>query len=306
MAEEIKKSSNRGRRITVISAIVILILINAVQLYVRFSEKKEHKEEVELKDVEIARAMITLDSIGFELEHRLLVIDSLGGERDSLVLALEEIKELKEKEVRYWRSKKREMDDILEGYKELLVKKDEEIADLRVQNELLLGENLGLKEEKQQLKNTISSLDQEKGELEAQVEMASILKAENIVISALTNKGKEIASKRGTLRKKKIDQLKISFNIGENNVANIETKDVYLRIVEPGGGTLYDLAAGGGTIILEGKERFYTLKQDFLFDNKKPKLNYFYTKGSEWKLGKHDIELYCEGQKIGLTNIVIR
>ncbi len=306
MAEEIKKPSNRGRRITVISAIVILILINAVQLYIRFSEKKEHKEQIEFKDEEIARAMNTLDSLEGELEARLMAIDSLGGERDSLVLALAELQELKDKEVRYWRSKKREMDEIVAGYKELLVKKDKEIEDLMAQNELLLSENMGLKEEKQELKKTISSLDKEKGDLEAQVEIASILKAENIVISAVDKKGKDVNAKRGALRKKKIDKLKVGFVIAENQVAEIETKEVFLRVVEPGGGTLYDLAAGGGTFILDGKEVFYTLKQDFLFDNKRPTVSFYYTKGSEWKLGKHDVELYCEGYLIGESDIVIR
>ncbi len=306
MAEEIKKPSNRGRRITVISAIIILILINAVQLYIRFSEKKEHKQEIEFKDQELDRAMNTLDSIKVELETRLMIIDSLGGERDSLVMAIAEIQELREKEVRYWRSKKREMDEIVAGYKELLIKKDKQIEDLRAQNEQLLSENMGLKEEKQELKKTISSLDKEKDELEATVEIASILKAENILISALDKKGKLVSAKRGALRKKKVVQLKVDFNIAENQVAEIETKDVYLRVIEPGGGTLYDLAAGGGTIIIDGKEKFYTLKQDFLFDNKKPKVEFLYTKGSEWNLGKHDIELYCEGHKIGAANIVIR
>ncbi len=306
MAEEIKKSSNRGRRITVISAILILILINAVQLYIRFSEKQEHEEQIEMKNEEIARAMITLDSLSLELEERLMVIDSLGGERDSLVMALEEIKELRAKEGRYWRAKKREMDEKLAGYRELLVKKDEEIEQLKAQNEQLLSENQGLKEEKQQLKNTISSLDQEKGELEAQVEIASVLKAENIVISAISDKGKETMAKRGAIRKKKIGQLKVKFNIAENKVAEIETKELQLRVIEPGGGTLYDLAAGGGTFIVEGKEKFYTLRQDFLFDNKKPELTFLFTKGSEWNLGKHDVELYCEGYKIGMANIVVR
>ena len=96
------------------------------------------------------------------------------------------------------------------------------------------------------------------------------------------------------------------FNIADNPVAKIDTKDVFLNVIDPSGKVLYDLSNGGGTFIMKGKERFYTLKQDFLFDNRKPQVEFIYVKGSEWQEGQYKIELYCEEALIGEAPFLVK
>lgn len=310
MAEEANKQTSGGRKIAVIAAIVALLLINAIQLYLRYSEKNAYEQEIEVNKEEIAKAMNSLDSVEFELQKRLEMIEELGGEKDSLIAALAEITELKEKadkNANYWYGQKKKLDEKLEGFKTLLANKDKEIEALRSQNEILLSENQGLKQEKQQLNESLSDLEGTKKELEEQVNIASKLKAENIIVRSVDDKGRESKDKRGSdLRAKKLDKLKVTFNIAKNPVAAIETKVVYLKVIEPDNSVLYDLSNGGGTFIQNGKEKFYTLKQDFLFDNREPELEFLYVRGSEWKEGQHRVELYCEEVLIGEAPFSVR
>ncbi|MEQ8518145.1 MAG: chromosome segregation protein SMC [Cytophagales bacterium] len=310
MAEEAKKKTSGGRKIAVIAAIVALLLINAIQLYLRYSEKNAYEQEIDSNREEIAKAMNSLDSVEFELKQRLATIEELGGEKDSLIAALAEISDLKEKaekNAKYWYGQKKKLDDKLEGFKILLANKDKEIEKLQAQNEILLSENQGLKQEKMSLSENISDLEGTKKQLEQKVNIASKLKAENIEIRSIDRRGNISKDKRGSdLKASKLEKLRVRFNIAENKVAKVETKIVYLQVIEPDGTILYDLANGGGTFIMNGKERFFTLKQDFLFDNRKPQIEFLYIKGSDWVEGQYKVELYCEEVLIGEAPFLVK
>jgi len=62
---------------------------------------------------------------------------------------------------------------------------------------------------------------------------------------------------------------------------------------------LYDLAQGGGSISIDGKDIYFTAKQEILYDQMAKTLTFIYNKGSEYKQGKHLIEVYCENAIIG-------
>lgn len=310
MAEEVNKKTSGGRKIAVIAAIVALLLINAIQLYLRYSEKNAYEQEIESNREEIAQAMNSLDSVEFELKQRLETIEELGGEKDSLIAALTEISELKEKaekNAKYWYGQKKKLDDKLEGFKTLLANKDKEIEKLQAQNEILLSENQGLKKDKMSLSENISNLEGTKKQLEQKVNIASKLKAENIEIRSIDRRGNVSKDRRGSdLKANRLEKLRVRFNIAENKVAKIDTKDVFLQVMDPNGKILYDLANGGGTFIMNGKERFYTLKQDFLFDNRKPQIEFIYVKGGDWADGQYKIELYCEEALIGEAPFLVK
>src|SRR5690606_39449944 len=116
------------------------------------------------------------------------------------------------------------------------------------------------------------------------VALASRLKAENIKIFALNKRERE---REGEFRNRQIEQLKVQFNLAENNVAPIEGKDIKIRIVGPEGDVLFDVARGSGTFMVDGEEKFYTANQEILFDNTRQELVFIYDKGSDYNIGKH-------------------
>ena len=120
----------------------------------------------------------------------------------------------------------------------------------------------------------------------------------------------------GQLRKKdddqdeykarRVEKVKISLNLARNDVSPKETKQIYLRLLEPDGAALYNLSTGGGTFTVDGQEAFYTQKQDVVYDNTRQKMEFIYAKGAEYKKGLHTVELYESGQLMGKTTFTLK
>jgi cell division protein ZapB len=170
-------------------------------------------------------------------------------------------------------------------------------------NKELLTENRSLKTEKNQLGDSINRLSQSKEELATKVAIASQLKAENIRIVALNDRGKERDS---PFKSKQVGKLKIDFNLAENSVAPIEGKKIMIRIIDDNQQVLFDVARGSGTFLFNGKEEFYTASQEILFDNTQQKLSFIYDKGSDYVSGSYTLEIYTDDYLIGQGQFVVK
>jgi hypothetical protein len=69
---------------------------------------------------------------------------------------------------------------------------------------------------------------------------------------------------------------------------------------------LFDVARGSGTFELDGKETFYTEKQEILFDNTQQQVNFLYEKGSEYLPGRYVMELYTDGYLMGSKSFRVK
>ena len=92
----------------------------------------------------------------------------------------------------------------------------------------------------------------------------------------------------------------------ENKLAEIGTKKILLRILDPEGSALYNVGSGSGSFTYRGSELFYTGYTELLFDNTQQTVKFEYEKGSEFKSGKYDTELYCEGARIGRSSFIVK
>lgn len=295
------------KRIALTGFIILLIALNGVLLYLNLRNKEESAQKdvvIEAKDAELDATSAKLDSISRELDLRIAEVQKLGGD----VASLEKIKAELEADKKNLQNRSafsaRKYEEKIKAYEEMLVSKDTEIAKLKTINEELFTENTTLKTQKNQLNESISAIEKDKQELAQKVAIASALKTENLSINAINERGKE--RERGEYRAKQIDKIKISFNLAENNVAQIESKDIYMRLIEPDGAALFDLSTGGGTFMVDGKETFYTAKQQILFDNTRQQVSFVYDKGNPYKSGKHIVELYADGYLIGQGSFVVK
>ncbi|HTE30382.1 MAG TPA: DUF4469 domain-containing protein, partial [Chryseolinea sp.] len=135
------------------------------------------------------------------------------------------------------------------------------------------------------------------------VAIASQLKAENVLIVGLTDRGKE---RNSPFKSRQIGKLRVDFNIAENKVAPIEGKKIMIRVVDENGQVLFDVNKGSGTFLFNGKEEFYTEAQDVLFDNTKQKLSFLYDKGSEYASGTYRLEVYTDDYMMGSGEFVVK
>jgi cell division protein ZapB len=58
--------------------------------------------------------------------------------------------------------------------------------------------------------------------------------------------------------------------------------------------------------MIEGKEMFYTAKQEILFDNTQQMLSFLYDRGQEYEEGIYKVELYADDYLIGTGTFTIK
>lgn len=287
----------------IIALMAIVIIIQGIKIYLDTKEKQQVRTELITTEEELATTMQRMNEIRTELDEKIAEVTKLGGDVADLERAKTEIENELRRNKRATGKEIKALKDRVEGYELLLKTKDEEIEKLKSVNTQLMTENKSLKTQKNQLGDSINRLSQTKEDLASKVAIASQLKAENIKILAVNDKGRE---RESPFKNRQLGKLKIEFNIAENNVAPIEGKKIMIRIIDENNQVLFDVARGSGTFLVDGREEFYTASQDILFDNTKQKLTYLYEKGSEYASGTYKLEVYTDNYFMGSGQFVVK
>ena len=286
--EKGNSSADRGKNILII-VLVILVVLSGWRLLNDHREKTQKSEEILLLSEENSNLNIRLDSITQQLDFRIKEIERLGGDIDALVKVKEQL--IKERALDKNRSLKEitRLNAQIDSYLALLEEKDADILRLKNQNVQLYSENIDLKSSKAEIEEEVVKLNIKTEDLEEKVNLASRLNAENIIVAAVNSRGRERESE---FRNRQLSKLKVSFIIADNKVAAPGIRDVYLQVLSPNGQVIFDIAKGSGTFDLDGKESFYTCKQDFVFNNTKQQLTYFYEKESDYDKGIYAVKIF--------------
>ena len=296
-ASKPKKSSKV--LIYVVAALAILLVAALVVYFISENNLKESRAKLMI-------AYSQLDSIGNEMDLKIVEIEELGGDVEELSLVRDSLEQEKEGllEARTRSNKQiRALKSRVEGYRELLVMKDTEIEGLKKVNQNLVVENTDLKTERNELNQNLRAAKKTEEKLTEKVKVASRLEAENILVAALSLKGK---AKEDEFRARQVDKLKVEFNVAKNDVAPISGKEILMRIIDGNDNVLFDVARGSGTFVLDGKETFYTSKQEILFDNSQQQVNFLYDKGSEYLPGRYVMEIYTDGYLMGSKSFRVK
>ena len=307
MSEQTKSIEDISPRPKKTGKVLIIVVIGLVLLLVGAAVLHFNREE-NLKEMnaELMVAYSRLDSIGNEMQEKILQIEQLGGDveelsaiKDSLELEKEGLLQFRERSYKEINRLKNRV----EGYRELLVMKDVEISELKKVNEELVVENTELKTERNVLNENLRAAKKTEEQLNEKVQIASRLEAENIKVAALNKKGK---AREDEFRARQIDQLQVNFNIAKNDVAPVAGKEILMRIIDDNENVLFDVARGSGTFELDGKETFYTAKQEILFDNTQQAVSFLYDKGSEYLPGRYVMEIYTDGYLMGSKSFRVK
>ena len=302
MAE--KGTEKKGNKSAIIVAILaIIIIIQGIKIYMDHQTKEEQEVTIATTEEELAVTMQRLTDVSRELDDKIAQIDSLGGDIEELQRAKAEVEAELRNTSRRDAATIAALSNRVDGYEELLDEKDKEIIRLQAMNQELLSENTNLKEEKNVLNTQIRELDETTVQLTEQVEIASQLKVEDLQVLAVNRRGK---GRESPFKNRQIDELRIIFTIAENKVAPIEGKEIMIRIVDQNGQVFFDVEKGSGTFTIDGKEMFYTAKQDVLYDRTGQTLTFNYVKGSDWADGNYVVDVYTDDYLMGSGNFEVK
>ncbi len=307
-----------------LAALILMTGLAGVTSYLYFDKKGvAETQEVTIAErvEELSNTRVKLDSISTSLDTKIAEVQRLGGdvtELQKVKADLEADKAALSRGAKMSRASIAKYEIKIREYMAYLAEKDTAIAQLQREKEVLVvdnqtlntnvqtlnTENEGLKTRRKQLEDTVAVVATQNQELASKVTRASALKAQNIKVLSVNSKGKE--KEDDAYKAKRLEKIKLVYALADNPITQEEPKDVFIRVLDPDGAVISDMANGSGTFKLGGDEMVYTVKQTVDYDRNGKNVELLYSRSTPYRPGKYTVELYSEGFKIGAGAFAVR
>lgn len=276
-------------------------------------DKSNTKETIQQKDLVITNTSSQRDQLQKDLEEATLLYDRIKTSSADMVQTKDSTIARRDREISEKRNKIQQLlskvgatQEELAQAKDLIASLNGDIAGYRTQIETLQGEKLVLTQEKneviQKLDKVLKDYDSTQNVIvqrEGVIDVASTLHASNFAILGINEKsdGKE----KETDVAKRVDKLRVSFDIDENRVAQSGIKNIYVCITGPDGKPLAVEAFGSGKFSTRnGEVKYFTKKIDVNYtQGQRQTLSIDWKQNSGFETGDYKIEVYNNGFKIG-------
>ena len=276
-------------------------------------DKSKTKETIQQKDLVIANTSSQRDELQKELEDATMRYDMIKTSSADMVHSKDSTISKRDREIAEKRNKIQQLLSKVDATREelaqaksLIASLNGDIAGYRTQVETLQGEKLVLTreknvviEERNKVQKNYDSATNVIKQKEEVIDVATTLHASNFSILGINEKsnGKE----KETTTAKRVDKLRISFDIDENRVAQSGSKNIFVCITGPSGKPIAVEALGSGKFSTrDGKEKYFTQKIDVNYvQGQRQTLSIDWKQNSDFESGNYKIEVYNNGFKIG-------
>lgn len=176
------------------------------------------------------------------------------------------------------------------------------IDSLNTMNQNLIVERNKVTADLNAEKTRTTQLTEEKKQLQGVVNLASALKASSMKATGVRFKsgGKK---EDETNKAKRVEKLKVVFNVGVNELAKPGERIMYMRVMTPDGKELTDDESH--TVKFNGAKGFYASKSSIDYNQQEMMVKILSTKRDEWLPGKYVIEVICDEAVIGQTTVTL-
>lgn len=319
-----KMSNSNQRNYMPIMATALLVLAG-IAGYLAFdrsqlAESNTHFREM-VKEAEVIQADLQISYD--EVNERL---DNMKSDNVELNAMIEEQKAQLSKQKDkvnslIWTEKKwKEAKTEIAALEKMGAKYLEEITTLRDENARLADANISLTEQKNvlservartaeeneeliakkvALENYTSELSKERDFLSEKVDIASVVKVDDLIaIGYKVGKDGDLAKRRYA---KYVDKVSVCFTTDANLITDNEEEEFYLRIIDPLGETMAIEDLGSGVLVdsKDGKSVRYTTSGAIDYDNDEQKVCIDWQPSMRWAKGIYEVEIYNKGFKAG-------
>jgi uncharacterized protein with PIN domain len=275
-------------------ALSIILAGALIFLIVRYFDQKNKMQEMEIA--------LTQEKDSLAKELRLLVVgyDTLKTDNDSLKAGVDREKNkiikllsINASNIQLIKRYKGEISTMREIMKSYIV----QIDSLNTRNKYLAAENSDIKQQITQVQSTNTELTKVKEELNAKVEIASVIQAKNIVAVSLNKKRKE------TTKINLLDKLRICYTLRENPLAKPGQKEVYMRVLRPD--SLVIATSPDNMFDYKGNKLVYSANRTADYMNQDIEMCIFLDNTGDFIVGNYSVELYLEDNIIGRTTFML-
>lgn len=290
----------------IVGALIIALL--ATWGYIIW-DKNKTQETMDMKDKQITTADSQRDTLKAELgdaTSRYDDLQTLDVKKDSTIVA--ESKEISDKKAKIQSilNKSNATKEELAQAKTMIASLNSDIDGYKSQVDSLKAANTQLTVEKQQVtdqrdiaqKGFDSTKDVVK-QKEDVIDIGSTLHASNFNITGIDQKSN--GREKETSNAKKVNKLRISFDLDENLITQSGNKTLYVAIAGPDGKTISVEALGSGSFTgRDGSDVSFTQKIDVNYvQAKRQTVSFDWKQTSNFTIGDYKIAVYNNGFKIG-------
>jgi len=299
---ESPKKDSRG----LIIGLLVLGLVASAG-YAVFSNNN-HQQVYQQEQTQIAKISEEKGQVQQNFDNALARLDSLTGFNNKLQNDLsgrqKDIAKLK-MQIRSILNKqnltiveKKKADELIAQLNDKISGMEQDVARLTQANDGLKQDNAQLSQDTTKLTSDLLTTTTQKDELAKKVDIASTLFANNIMVVGVQDK--KNGEEKITDKAKKVDKLKISFDV-TNRIAASGQTDVYVAITGPDGKLITDSSMGSGTFTSRDEgDKMFTSKVPVEIEAGKVKpVSFSWKQPNGFEKGFYKIEIYHNGYKIG-------
>lgn len=307
---ESQSQNNQGKKNNSIIYWVIILVLLAGCLYLFMSKNKMAQDN----DIASKMQKTQIDSVN-------TVRDSLQKQFDALSVQIDMMKTQSAHQDSLLASDKEAMQKLKGQIAKILAKKNATDAELKDAREMIGN----LTDQSKKYEARIAELEKENAALTGKVQVVtkerdstvsknialhkigSVLHASNLRMDPIhiKNNGKEKETKKA----KKVDVLRIKFDIDENRIAESGTKQIYIRLIAPDGSIMGNPTNGSGMMNLNngGKLGYSVVKDIALTQAQVVKdVTIDWHQEGDYQKGDYQIEIYNEGFKVGSGKVSLK
>lgn len=301
METSVNSNSNSAKGKAVMFLTALIVVLTVVLAVVGYMFYAQHQESVEIQQQLNAEK----DSIAENLKEIMYEYDVLETDNEALQAKLEEEQEratklydeLKQvRQVSYAKIKEyqRELGTLRSIMRDMV----KEIDSLNTLNQQLIAENIKVRQEYTISQKTVESLEQRTEELSSAVERGSVVRARDVSVVTINERGREIS------RARNVDKIQTCFTLSENSIAKPGPRYVQIRILGPDG---FILAKSNTDLFdFEGEKIVFSARREVDYQNKDVEMCIFYDNNGELIAGRYEVFLFMDGHAIGQGEFLLR
>ena len=289
--------TDKERRNNLIIIILSVLLIIVVVVFVsQHNENKKILSALNLEkasiQTELNAMMANYDSIHTNNEALQSELDGAQTKVKDLLVEVEQVKKVSYDQIEQYRLQVTTMRNIMKNY---IIQVDS----LNKRNELLMAENVQVKENFAQSESKNQLLEKEKVHLQEKIKEAAQLEATELVAVGINARGKEAESAR------RAEQIRVSFVLSKNVTAPRGNKVIYVRIQKPNQVLLQQ--SPNDLFQFEDLKIPFSASREVTYEGNALPVNIFWdNKGQEFLPGEYTVDVFADGNNIGTTKFLMK
>jgi len=288
------EKERRNNLIIIMLSVVLVIVV--VIFFIQHNENKKMLSALNMEkasiQTELSSMMTNYDSIHTTNEVLQSELSNAQIKVKDLLLEVGQIKKVSYDQIAQYRQEVTTLRGIMKNY---IIQVDS----LNRRNEILMAENVEVKENFAQSESKNQQLEKEKEHLQEKIKVAQQLEATELVAIGINSRGKDAESAR------RAEQIRVSFTLSKNITAPRGNKMIYLRIQKPNQVLLQQ--SPDDLFQFEDLKIPYSAKREVTYEGNTLPVNIFWDNGGQPFLeGEYTVDVFADGNNIGTTKFVMK